>query len=214
MCIWEGGRVWEEGCVVGKAGVCWGRRASLGGRECVCEGGHVLEKAGVFGEGAAFGRKGTDRPVEGVELHGQDGLGLGLDGRVGVGEGLRPGLRRLHGRGHQALEDLPDVDALVALGDAGDGGGGLEHVGAGRLGAALLGLDLGGQGAEQLAHGVGAPGAGLQVGPVQHARHLLLPDARVRVRERAFHLQLLPRRGRVLTALREARGVLCGRRPP
>lgn len=73
-------------------------------------------------------------PVKGVELHGQHGVRLGLGRGIGGGDGLQ--VDALHRSGHQALEDLLDVDSPLRLADADDGGGGgggFQHLHARRL---------------------------------------------------------------------------------
>lgn len=121
-----------------------------------------------------------------MKLHGQHAAGLRLGGGVRGGDRLQ--VDAFQRSGHQALQDLLDVDAPLRLTDTDDGGGGggLERLHAGRLRQALLRpLHLGRQRGYEPAEAV------VGVGAVEEGGRLLLSDARVRAGDGGLGVEAL-----------------------
>lgn len=131
-----------------------------------------------------------------MKLHGQHAVRLRLGSGVGGRHGLQvDGFQR---SGHQALQDLLDVDPPFRLTDADDGGGGggLQRLHAGQLGQALLRpLHLGRQRGYEPAEAV------VGVGAIEEGGGLLLSDPRVRAGDGGLGVEALRGSSLLFTAV-------------
>lgn len=145
-------------------------------------------------------------PVKGVKLHRQHAARLRLGRSVGGGYGLQVDV--FHRSGHQALQDLLDVDAPLGLAHADDAGrgGGFQRLHAGRLGQQTLlwPLHLGGERGYESAQAV------VGIWAVEEGGGLLISDARVCAGDGGLGVETLRGSSLVFTAIECLRGLCRG----